>query len=176
MFIKKLCNTKEEYIAFATDLINRKEHSNQEVWRAEDMPKLQPFFAWEQQNHHNDREPWTPEVKASFEHYEKCRKEYAEELFEIRNSLENIPIESLLDSLYFKDRFGWEHQEEMEEKYPDDWEARMDAEGFPYILDEEEFTYKFPVIVIGGMDSGFDRSGNFAVLDLHIVSKSDFEI
>ena len=176
MFIKQLCNTKEEYIAFATDLLNRKEHSVQEIWRAEDLPKLQPYFDWEDINRGEDRTPWTPEALASYKHYEKCRKEYADKLFEIRDSLENIPIESLLSSLYFKEKFDYRHQLEMEEKYPDDWEARMDAEGFPYIFDEEEFFHKFPVIVIGGMDSGFDRVGNFAVLDLHIVSKSDFDV
>lgn len=96
MNIKRRFDTKEEYLDFVWNLIN---FDPDNIWKEEDLPKLQPFF--DAQNKYGQNIIWDEKVKEGYEHYIKCR-EYADELFEIRDSLQYIPNERLIEALNLK--------------------------------------------------------------------------
>lgn len=147
MEIHKKINSKEEYIEYFKYLLTRK--NIEDVWKDEDRPILEPFFNWSISKNY----PMPEEVKPSFDHWVKCREEYANDLFEIRDSLMHI------DEYTLAEAFGFEPIENEEEEIED------------YELD---IKHTYPLIVTGFIDSSWDRGGKSSACIIRFVYLSDF--
>lgn len=150
MNIKKLFQNEKEYIDYFNFLLDMKHI--QSLWNPEDYPKLEPFF-------NASRKPkveWTDEINNSFDFYMKCNKDYADERSQYRDSLSNIDDYDLAYVMGFDVVTDLDNDDAEDE----------------YSLSEE---LKFPLLLIGSIDSGFDRSGNFGYCSLYKVNKEDLE-
>jgi hypothetical protein len=120
------------------------------VWREEDRPILETFFNWSISKNY----PMPEDVKPSFDHWIKCREEYANDLFDIRDSLIHVDEYSLAEA------FGFEPIES------------EDNEIEHYEL---QTNHTYPLIITGFIDSGWDRGGNSSVCIVRFVYLKDFE-
>lgn len=135
------------------------------IWREEDLPKLEPFFRYSEQfrGGKNNR-PMTQEEKESFDYYEKCNKEYSDELTEKRDSIDYIDLYTLIKS------FGYE--------YPQD----EDSEGNEIEVEFSEdiplkslFELTYPCICVNWIKSDYDRIGKNAICAIDYVELKEFE-
>jgi hypothetical protein len=172
MRIKKLFNTEAEYLDYAWSFIDFDENK---VWRKEDLPKLKPFFVFEEK-HRGNSYKLNKEEKASFEYYRKCHEEYAKYLFEIRDSIRGFPTDQLAEFFLLEpvDMNCWDTDEDGNE---------LDEDGniMPPLSREtikvsetlkEEMT--FPLYFVGWIDSSWDRFGSVRMTFSEFVSLKEF--
>lgn len=163
MYIKQLIKDEQSYWEFVWPFIERSSNPNLSLWREEDLPKLQPFFNAQGRSRSGDKMEWTPEVKESFDYYQKCREEYGDKNTEVRDAVSQFSPEEVLDA------FGYQVPE-----YDD-----SDDDGVDYVKDkplplDKDFDVTFPFVVVGEISSGFDRLGNIKIFAVHFVSLKDF--
>lgn len=172
MNIKELFLTESEYLDFAWKFLNPEKD---DVWRKEDKPLLEPFFVASQKPA-KDIE-WTDEIKKSFDYYQKCRFEYADENFEIRDCCSQFDRQELLDFFFLKSI-------DDECVDVDDKGNDLDSNGnivMPFsrelleLRPEFEAASLFPMIFVGTIDSTTDRLGNLRVSFSDFVSLNEFK-
>lgn len=172
MNIKELFLTESEYLDFAWKFLNPEKDN---VWREEDRPLLEPFFEASQKPA-KDIE-WTDEIKKSFDYYQKCRLDYADKNFEIRDCSSQFDRQELLDFFFLKSID--------DECFDVDDEGNdLDSDGniiMPFSREllelnpEFEAANLFPMIFVGMIDSTFDRLGNMRISFSDFVSLSEFK-
>ena len=174
MRIKKLFQTEKEYLDYAWTFIN---FDKNKIWREEDLPKLKPFFDFTKK-HRGDSYKLNDEERESFEYYTKCKKEYADELFEIRDSISNVRMDELIEfflleyinmDCYDVDEDGNEIDEDGNIMPPFSRESLKISEDW-----KDEMT--FPLVFVGWIDSGWDRgTKNYRIVFSDFVSLKDYE-
>jgi hypothetical protein len=163
MNIHKLVNNEQEYRDFCYKLFDYAT-GNEEIWRAEDLPKMQPFFDYQAKKRTDPFFPFTPEALAAYIHYEKCLREYGRAEARMRDSVSNISIDKLMEA------FGFEEPEYDEDNEPDFYEYEK------FTLNEEFFEgLSFPMVIVADIDSDCDRAGKFQIIDVDFVCKSEFD-
>jgi hypothetical protein len=176
MRIKKLFKTESEYLDYAWSFLNFDENK---IWREEDLPKLQPYF--DMSNNRPDKSKiseteWAV-LKESMNHYDKCKEEYAGELFEIRDSIAQFSTDKLAEFFFLEpiamdcydyDEDGNELDRDGNIMPPLSRETIKIAEDW-----KEEMT--FPLYFVGWIDSSWDRFGNIAMAFSEFVSLKEFE-
>jgi hypothetical protein len=176
MRIKKLFKTESEFLDYAWSFINLDENK---IWREEDLPKLQPYF--DMSNNRPDKSKLSENdwaiLKESMNHYDKCKEEYAGELFEIRDSIAQFSTDKLAEffflenietSCYDTDEDGNEIDEDGNIIPPLSRETIKIAEDW-----KEEMT--FPLYFVGWIDSSWDRFGSVGMAFSEFVSLKEFE-
>jgi hypothetical protein len=176
MRIKKLFKTESEYLDYAWSFINFDENK---IWREEDLPKLQFYF-----DMNRDRPDisklseieWAT-LKESVAHYDKCKEEYAGELFEIRDSISIFSTNQLAEFFLLESI-------DMDCCDADEDGNELDKDGniIPPLSREtikitedwkEEMT--FPLYFVGWIDSSRDRYGSVRMAFSEFVSLKEFE-
>lgn len=157
MYIHQLIQNKEEYWKLAWPLIDWAGDCRRSLWREEDYPKLMPFFN-EQAKMHSGM-AWTPAVIESFDFYKKCCEEYGDARKELRDAVSQFTPEDIIDA------FGFNLPED-EDEY---------GEHLPLTL-ADDFDTAFPFIVVGDVDSGFDRLGKIRFIGLYRVALDEFKV
>lgn len=152
MDIHKKFNSLQEYTDFFLELISWKSHKS--LWKESDLPLLEPFFDFSNNRHLNNG-PMTEEQKLSFDHYLKCRKDYADENVDMRDSIIGVNEYNLADAFCFK---------EIEDE---------DGNVLEYVLEDNDL--EFPLVVTGYIDSDYDRSGSTSVCVIRFVTLKDFK-
>lgn len=173
MRIKKLFKTEKEYLDYAWSIINFNEDK---IWREEDLPKLQPFFDFSER-HRGDSYKMNDEERESFNFYKKCHEEYAEELFEIRDSIKQFEQSELIE-FFFLEEIGmncYDYDEDGNEIDEDGnimppW-GRESLKLHPDLKEE----MMFPLVFVGWIDCGFDRGGNSRVMFSEFVTLKDYD-
>jgi hypothetical protein len=177
MRIKKLFKTESEYLDYAWSFLNFDENK---IWREEDLPKLQPYFNLRRDRPDNksklSESEWAV-LKESMNHYDKCKEEYADELFEIKDSIAQFSTDKLGEF------FLLEPIEMNCYDYDDDGnEIDRDGNIIPPLSREtikiaedwkEEMT--FPLYFVGWIDSNCDRYGDVRMAFSDFVSLKEFE-
>jgi hypothetical protein len=173
MRIKKLFKTESEYLDYAWSFINFDENK---IWREEDLPKLQPFFDY-QEKYRGNSHKFNDNEKESFDYCQKCKQEYADELFEIRDSIYGFSVEELVElfllqhidtNCYDTDEDGNDLDEDGNIIPPLSRETIKIAEDW-----KEEMT--FPLVFVGMISSSFDRFGGVRIAYSDFVSLKEFE-
>jgi|688.fasta_scaffold45535_6 hypothetical protein len=171
MIIKKLFRNKEEYLDYAWLLINP---DREKIWKEEDLPLLEPFFK-ATSGGKRDFE-WTDEIKESFDHYTKCRTEYADDRTEMRDDLCNFDTNDL-HAFFFLQPFDESCCD------IDDQGNEIDENGNilpPFareslsINKEYEETMRFPLFFTGTIGNSWTRDGNINYCQSEFVSLSEF--
>ena len=163
MYVHQLINNEQEYRDYCNKLFGYAT-GDDEIWRAEDLPKMQPFFDYQTKSRAEIPLPYTPEVSAAFAHYDKCLEEYGRDAAEMRDSVRQISIDKLMEA------FGFDEPEYTEDNEPDVYEFEK------FTLRKEFFEeLSFPQVIVGTIESDFDRTGNFAILQIDFVCKSEFD-
>jgi hypothetical protein len=177
MRIKKLFKTESEYLDYAWSFLNFDENK---VWREEDLPKLQPFFDFDKIRHKIETEDgsfkkyWTPEIDAGYKHYQKCKQEYADALFEIRDSIAQFSTDKLAE-FFLLESIAMDCYDEDGNEIDEDGNIipALSRETIKIAEDwKEEMT--FPLYFVGWIDSSWDRF-NVAVAFSEFVSLKEFE-
>ena len=133
------------------------------IWREEDLPKLQPFFKYSDKCHGNFR-AMTQDEKDSFYYYEKCRKEYNDELTEKRDSVLYIDENTLIKS------FGYELPSD-EDENGDEIDIEIDADT--PLKSAIDLTY--PCVCVNWLESGYDRYSSTGICAIDYVELKDFK-
>ena len=132
--------------------------NSKQIWKDEDYPLLKPFFDYSNALYvsgKNPKQTMSPEISKSFDYYEKCRKEYADELFYLRDAVKEINSGDLCRS------FGY--------NYNDD-EGLMKKIN---LIDEiPELSY--PVIAVLYIESSYDRNGPMGTCIVEYVELKEF--
>ena len=180
MRIKKLFKTESEYLDYAWSFINFDENK---IWREEDEKIMKPFFDFNKIRHKVQDEEgafkkyWTPEIDAGFKHWEKCKEEYADALFRMRDSIRGFPLEDFVEffllqhidmNCYDTDEDGNDLDEDGNIMPPLSRETLKISEDW-----KDEMT--FPLVFVGLIDSGFDRFGNVRMAFSDFVSLKDYD-
>lgn len=132
---------------------------NFSLWREEDLPKLEPFFKYSAECRGHFR-PMTQEEKDSFTYYEKCNKEYADDLGEKRDAVDYIDISTLIKT------FGYE--------MPSD----EDENGVEFDEDiplKSTINLTYPCICVNWLESCMDRMGKSAICAIDYVELGEFK-
>jgi hypothetical protein len=152
VIIKKLFKTEQEFLDFAWSWIS----FDCNIWNKEDLPLLEPFFNAAKNGHKNIE--WTEEVKSSFDHYMKCRDDYADQKIEIKNALANIGTNHLYDFFFVEDL-----------------DDELSSRELLKINSYDKPLMKFPLVFVGWVDSTSDRSGRGGVCFSEYVCLDDFK-
>jgi hypothetical protein len=157
MHIKQLIQNKEQYWDLVWSFLEWTIDPDKSLWNEEDRPLLEPFFNRMQSK---PDEKWTDEINQSFDHYQKCLKDYADRNTELRDSTRQFSPEGILEI------FGYE--------LPND-----DDEDFEYSKDNplpltDDFDATFPFVIVGDIDSGFDRLGKVSSAFVYRISQTEF--
>jgi len=141
MRIKETFVDLESYLEFAYKFIRC---DKDKVWRDSDIPLLTPFFESDKNNFYE----WTEDIRESFDYYLKCKDEYGDELFEIRDSCSQFSEDEIADFFFLE--------------HPDDYLEEDEEITKDKLRISEEFLdeFVFPICFIGFIDSSFDRCGN----------------
>lgn len=163
MNFHQLFHTPQQYWDFVYLFVR---HDIDEVWRQEDRPKLKAFFDYSETSQYKNRKMTDEEVN-SFRYYEECRKEYADKLFEIRDAVMHFNQFNILKNFGFDD-------------FVDDDD---DGTGFSFSKDKipdfaDWFKEKvsFPFILVGAIDSDFERGAASGGMFIDMVSLSEFNV
>jgi hypothetical protein len=160
MYIKECFRDGDEYLKWFVSLLDKlRTVQSNGAWKDEDRPLLNPFFSFQKSSENLKRGMNTEEAE-SYWHYLRCRKEYADELFEIRDSLHCFSTDQL--ACIFGFTYG---------RKDDDDENEDVAE---WSLDEN-CDFNFPMIVVGNIEAGADRIGSYQSSGICFVSLSDFD-
>jgi hypothetical protein len=170
MTIKELIKDEAAHLDFVWFLIEAKDG---DIWKKEDLPKLEPFFKYSK----GDRKRlMTPEESAAFDFYDKCSKEYANLRTEARNALGAFDIEQIAEFLGLEEieMNCWDYDEDGNDIDEDGNiippTSRETIKVAKWFLEE----YSYPLIIVGAIDSGWDRSGDFKMACIDFVCLSDF--
>lgn len=172
MRIKKLFKTESEYLNYAWSFINFDENK---IWREEDLPKLKPFFDFTD-IHRGNSHKLNDEEKQSFDYWQKCKQEYADELSEIRDSIHGFTVDELAEffllqyidmNCYDTDEDGNDIDEDGNIIPPLSRETLKISEDW-----KDEMT--FPLVFVGMISSGFDRYGAVRMAFSEFVSLKEF--
>ena len=154
MIIKKLIQSKEDWLKFVKEGFISHKLGDGDVWKKEDLPKLQAFF-----NVKSSSRSLTAEEHASFMHYQKCREDYADALFDLRDCLSGFHVEELVDYL----GCYWDVPEETEDDY-----------NIEELKVNEDFNQEFPAVVVIVINSDTDRLGDVRMFFMEFVEESMF--
>lgn len=89
MTIKELIKDEAAHLDYVWSLMDRPD-----IWKEEDLPKLEPFF----QYWNGDRKrPMTLEESESCDFYDKCNKEYSDRRSEINSALSSFEMEEIAE-------------------------------------------------------------------------------
>lgn len=155
---KKLLRNEKERWEYVWSYVRFKFYGD--VWHAEDIFKLKPFFDFSISQRGRSRTmSMTTEESESFDYYMKCRKEYADADFVQKRSVDNIEEDTLLEA------FGYELAENDEEYVTPSLDNPPES-----LLD-----LTFPVVCVSWIESDSDRHGPASVLFVEYVSLADFE-
>jgi hypothetical protein len=136
------------------------------IWKDEDLPLLKPFFDYDNMRY-KDQRLMTEEEGKSFDHYMKCRKEYADRLFEICDSVKHCREDNILLA------FGYEHEEDI---FEDDKECYctnpLTATNKP---SKNLLDLQYPVVAVIWIESDYDRIGKCGICCVDFVEKKEFE-
>jgi hypothetical protein len=173
MRIKKLFKTESDYLDYVWTFLSFDESK---IWRDEDLSKLEPYFNLDRsdKNDMSDSE-WTI-LRESMKHYEKCLKDYADALFEIRDSINGFMVEKLTEFFLLEDIDqdceGYDDQgNEIDEN--GDIIPPLSRETIK-IAEEWKDEMVFPLYFVGCIDSGFDRLGDACFAYSEFVSLKEF--
>lgn len=169
MRIKKLFKTESEYLDYAWSFINFDENK---IWREEDLPKLQPYFDMYKNRPDKSKlseNEWAA-LKESMNHYDRCKEEYADELFEIRDSISQFGIRELAEFFFLEpiETDCWDYDEDGNIIPPTTRESIK-------ISEEWKDEIIFPLYFVGWIDSSWDRFGDLKVMFSEFVSLKEFK-
>jgi hypothetical protein len=170
MRIKKLFKTESEYLDYAWHFIN---FDPNKIWREEDLPKLQSFFDFISDP---NKKPLFQDYKESFEFYEKCKREYADGLFEIRDSIRGFRVEDLEEFFFLEPPAMdcYDYDKDGNEIDEDGNIIPPISRGTIKINEEFKGEIKFPLYFVGWIDNGFDRAGDFRMAYSEFVCLGEF--
>jgi hypothetical protein len=173
MRIKKLFKTESEYLDYAWRFLDFDENK---IWREADLPKLKPYFDFEKM-HLSDSYQLNKKEKESFEYYLKCHEEYAKELFEIRNSIQEFPTEQLAEFFLLEpiDMNCYDYDESGNEIDEDGNIIPPLSRETIKISEDWKESMIFPLYFVGWIDSSFDRFGDVRMAYSDFVSLKEFE-
>lgn len=155
MYIKEKFKNPDEYREWFVSLLEKIHKAKYErVWRDEDYPILLPFFKYQERLSTNQRAMVDEEV-VGYEHYLKCKEEYADALFELRDHLGGFTEDQLADI------FGFTYEELSDEV--GEWQLDSNCD------------FDFPMIVIGNAETGGCTSDSYQNASICFVSLSDFD-
>jgi hypothetical protein len=167
MNIKKLFQNEQEYLDYAWRFVNPNRNV---IWRETDLPLLEIFFKARRDI------PWTDVEKVAYDHYLKCKEEYADEMFEIRDACMQFEINELTDFFFLEnvDVECWDYDEDGNEIDEDgNIMQPISRESLKINKDfEEEFV--FPLVFVGTIQSDYDRLGSIRLSISNFVSAIDF--
>ncbi len=176
MRIKKLFKTESEYLDYAWSFLNFDENK---IWREEDLPKLQPYF--DMSNNRPDKSKlseteWAV-LKESMNHYDKCKEEYADELFEIRDSISQFDIRELAEFFFLEpiETDCWDYDEDGNEIDEDGNIIPPTTRESIKISEEWKHEMIFPLYFVGHINCDSDRLGKFRIGFSEFVTLKDFE-
>jgi len=180
MRIKKLFKTESEYLDYAWSFMS---FDVNKIWREEDLPKLKPFFDFSEIRHKVQdgdgafHKYWTPEIHAGFKHWEKCKEEYADKLFEIRDSISQFNIGELADFFLLEpiEMECWDYDESGNEIDKDGNIMPPTSRETIKIASEWKEEMTFPLYFVGWVDSDYDRFGKSRVSFSEFVSLKDYD-
>ena len=159
---KLLLSEKDRWLYFYSYL----NIGEEEVWRKEDRPRLQPFFKYSEglESRFGNKEfrKMNEEECISFDYYKKCCEEYSDEISDKKESVSQIDINALCEA------FGYELPDD-----PDD-----DSEEYDYSIDKpfkSSMDLTFPVVCINWMESTWDRQGDMAICCVDYVEYKEFD-
>lgn len=162
MYIKQLFNTAAEYEQWALKLMGWCVDPNQSLWQAADLPILEPWFAYS----YRSQQPGAVHVamteaeRAGLERYLKLRDEgTSDHNAEMRDAVRQFSPEELAETLGLVDLNADDETGEL---------------GYHFKL-ATDFNYIFPLVVVGCIDSGFDRLGKIRMATLDFVEKKMFD-
>jgi len=181
MRIKKLFKTESEFLDYAWSFINFDENK---IWREEDLPKLQPYF--DMYNNRPDKSKlseneWAA-LKESMNHYDRCKEEYADELFEIRDSIAQFTTYELAEFFLLEpidDNGGWSscsgYDDDGNELDEDDNIIPPTTRESIKISEEWKHEMIFPLYFVGHINCDSDRLGKFRIGYSEFLTLKDFE-
>lgn len=176
MRIKKLFKTESEYLDYAWSFMSFDENK---IWREEDIPKLQPYF--DTSNSRPDKSKlseneWAT-LKESMNHYLKCKEEYADELFEIRDSISQFSMSELANFFLLEpiETDCWDYDEDGNEIDEDGNIMPPTSRETIKISDDWKEEMTFPLMFVGWIDSDFDRFGKTRMAYSEFVTLKEFE-
>lgn len=178
MKIKKLINSEEEYLDFAWKFIN----PDKEIWRPEDIPKLQPFFTALELYSRETYPTGGPsaivdirgpsailadilqneEVIASNAHWRKCRELYADEMAEIKDCTSGFSQEDLIDFFLLKNPYSDLNSGDIE----------ITRESLKV---GDDFNVDYPFVFCAKIESEFVKGASLCFLFSEFVERKDFE-
>ena len=176
MRIKKLFKTESEFLDYAWSFINFDEN---EIWREEDLPKLQPYFDMYKNRPDKSKlseNEWAA-LKESMNHYDRCKEEYADELFEIRDSISQFNIHELAEFFFLEpiETVCWDYDEDGNEIDEDGNIIPPTTRESIKISEEWKDEMIFPLYFVGHINCESDRLGKFRIGFSEFVTLKDFE-
>ena len=176
MRIKKLFKTESEYLDYAWSFINFDE---KKIWREEDLPKLQPYFDMYKNRPDKSKlseNEWAA-LKESMNHYDRCKEEYADELFEIRDSISQFDIDELSEFFFLEpiETDCWDYDEDGNEIDEDGNIIPPTTRESIKISEEWKDEIIFPLYFVGHINSDSDRLGKIRLCYSEFVTLKDFE-
>ncbi len=67
------------------------------VWKKEDLPKIQPYFNWHDSADSKNRKMMTKIESEAFDYYREIFVSYAAELYNLRDSVEGFGVEDIFE-------------------------------------------------------------------------------
>lgn len=180
MRIKKLFKTESEYLDYAWSFMSFDENK---IWREEDEKIMKPFFDFDKIRHKVQDEEgsfkkyWTPEIDAGFKHWQKCKEEYADKLFEIRDSISQFNIGELAAFFLLEpiEMDCWDYDEDGNEIDEDGNIMPPTSRETIKIASDWKEEMTFPLYFVGWVDSDCDRFGKCRVSFSEFVSLKDYD-
>lgn len=176
MRIKKLFKTESEFLDYAWSFLNFDENK---IWREEDLPKLQPYF--DMYDNRPDKSKlseneWAA-LKESMNHYDRCKEEYADELFEIRDSISQFDIDELSEFFFLEpiETDCWDYDEDGNEIDEDGNIMPPTSRETIKISEDWKDEMTFPLYFVGHINCDSDRLGKFRIGYSEFVTLKDFE-
>lgn len=159
MIIHKRFDTPDEYKSYFLKFL-KYSREDEDIFKPEDYEIIKPFF-----DVLKSKDMSSQAAQYGFEHWQKCRLEYANELFEIREDCANkFSSEELATIFGFYDKNErFETDEEYlqnDEEYSVEWEFGEDVE--------------FPMIAVGRIEFNFNHRDEYKIGYLHFISKKEF--
>ena len=156
---KLLHNEQERWKYFWSFL--RHQLSEDSVWKPEDRPLLEPYFKYSRLGGLPDHRMMNNEEFKSFTYWKKCRKEYADELFEVRDSLRNIHTDDLVKAFGYEIPIGEDNED-------DDYDFKKSLKS--------AIELNYPAICVNWIESGYNRGSKEAICAVDYVELKEFEL
>jgi len=163
MRVKNLIKTKEEYLDLAWNWYLWAETSRS-IWKEEDLAKLEPFLFWDKKRGSSGEQPMSEEVGTSFYFYQQCRKDYADNDLETRDSLYGNDICHILEEMRL----------ELNEEDAENEDRPFNKYDIKFIDLMEPL--KFPFVLSGYIVNDFNRIGPVKGCFFEMISLEDFNV